>query len=576
MSPQASRCVEGARWPPETASPRRQPTNPAARGLVKVGAAVGHADRAAGGDARGRARGAARRAHLPPLLPFPRAHRRDRRGAGPPAAAVSAPATSGLFFDACTVPIPLLFVWARVKAHRMADERRAHGNFTKTGLAMGIATPLGMFVALRRSTSSPRPRGLPPRLRVVLCLVAFMASNLFTSFQLKSQPPSSPLTSSSCRRCSRPRDQPRAPGRVCKAVFAAAVGAAVGYLLERTQRGHVVGVMSLREPATRARLRPDAVSAGERSLLARAFSNHRLPKKQLLLTRVELDDLKLDAVLGHTLVCSSTPPCGPVLRQHCDRRRLDAGGRRHDRSRLNAADLETSCPCRRAAGGLAGPRELTSPSCTASDGTSASRARRVGWSARAARGSTTPPPSAATACRCARSCRRPRRRARPRLPPRPGAAGDPPRARPTPILLAPRGADRALVTSAARARRRRRRERCARLGRARRCSSAPELLAQEHEVRRHLRRLVGDASTPASAGWTSPRRTTPPTTRREGLAAASPRDTCADAPLATAVRDATERQPKARPTADDLVARLEVLCAAGASVHVSLPLREAP
>ena len=35
-----------------------------------------------------------------------------------------------------------------------------------------------------------------------------------------------------------------------------------------------------------------------------------------------------------------------------------------------------------------------------------------------------------------------------------------------------------------------------------------------------------------------------------------------DAPLATAVRDATERQPKARPTADDLVARLEVLCAA--------------
>ena len=35
-----------------------------------------------------------------------------------------------------------------------------------------------------------------------------------------------------------------------------------------------------------------------------------------------------------------------------------------------------------------------------------------------------------------------------------------------------------------------------------------------------------------------------------------------DAPLATAVRDATERQPKARPTAEALVARLEVLCAA--------------
>ena len=308
-------------------------------------------------------------------------------------------ATSGLLVDACTVPIPLLFVWARVKAHRMADERRAHGNFTKTGLAMGIATPLGMFVALSLNLIPAPSRSVRRDYGVVLCLVAFMASNLFTSFQLKSQ---LAIVASHFlvvpTLLSTIETNPERQVEFAKLVFAAAVGAAVGYLLERTQRGHVVGVMSLREEYSRALSELMNVSAGERSLLARAFSNHRLPP-EILLTRVELDDLKLDAVLGqgsfgivHSAVWTGPPHAtgGGAM---------PVATKTMHRSRLNAADLET---CVRAAGlqlRLAAHANVA-------------KLHGVGWHVDSGRvvlvmelalAARSPPPSAATRCRCAPS-----------------------------------------------------------------------------------------------------------------------------------------------------------------------------
>ena len=470
-------------------------------------------------------------------------------------------ATSGLLVDACTVPIPLLFVWARVKAHRMADERRAHGNFTKTGLAMGIATPLGMFVALTLNLIPAPSRSVRRDYGVVLCLVAFMASNLFTSFRLGSQ-----LAVVASHFLVVPtllstiETNPERQVEFAKLVFAAAVGAAVGYLLERTQRGHVVGVMSLREEYSRALSELMNVSAGERSLLARAFSNHRLPP-EILLTRVELDDLKLDAVLGqgsfgivHSAVWTGPPHAtgGGAM---------PVATKTMHRSRLNAADLET---CVRAAGlqlRLAAHANVA-------------KLHGVGWHVDSGRVVLVMElaPGGSLAAALGRHALPVRTQLAVALAVARGLAflhGQGPPVihrdlKPDNILLGRTAADAKIGDFGLS------RHSAAQLQQTMSTEvgtpmfSAPELLA--HELYDHsvdvwsygcvLACLGLDAPAPYDAADHGPgllgrvqkgelRPILPP-----------------DAPLATAVRDATERQPKARPTADDLVARLEVLCAA--------------